>query len=154
SPRDQLRCVAIQAALLAAGSLDPEVMRNLARRPALARRYLAVEGHRALAAQEALLPTVVRSLIDRAVAARSESPVASLAIAMGREALADPPEIFGMVRPRHVRTRVEPPVEERAVQQHVPQGQGEDLLREPDDGEDKDNAVPDFVSGPIGGGGL
>src|SRR5262245_5650341 len=52
SPRDQLRCVAVQAALLAAGSLDSEIMRRLARRPMLARRYLAVEGHRALAAQD------------------------------------------------------------------------------------------------------
>ena len=77
SPRDQLRCVAVQAALLAAGSLDPEVARGLARRPALVRRYLAVEGHRALAGHEALLPTAVCSLIDRAVAARSESPAAS-----------------------------------------------------------------------------
>ena len=37
---------------------------RLGRRPALARRYLAVEGHRALAAIESLLPPSVRSLID------------------------------------------------------------------------------------------
>jgi len=153
SPRDQLRCVAVQAALLAAGSLDPEILRAVARRPALVRRYLAVEGHRALAGQEALLPTAVRSLIDRAVAARTESPAASLAIAMGREALADPPEIFGTIHPRHVRARVEP-VEERAVRQHVPRRQGTDLLCEPDGGEDDDSVVPDFVSSSIGGGGL
>jgi len=40
SPPDQLRCVVVQAALLAAGSVDPEVMRALARRPALARAGL------------------------------------------------------------------------------------------------------------------
>lgn len=154
NPRDQLRCVAVQAALLAAGSLDPEVMRGLARRPAVARRYLALEGHRALAAQEAMLPTVVCSLIDRAVAARSESPAASLAIAMGREAVADPPEIFGTIRPRQVRARVEPPAEERAAQQHIPRGQRADVLRELDDGEDGDSIAPDLVSSPSGGGGV
>src|SRR5207247_9741646 len=53
--RDQLLSVAVQAALIGAGSLDAEVVRRLDRRPGLARRYLAVEGHRALAAQEGLL---------------------------------------------------------------------------------------------------
>jgi len=154
SPGDQLRCVAVQAALLAAGSLNPDVMRNLARRPVLARRYLAVEAHRALAAQEALLPTVVRSLIDRAIAARSESPAASLAIVMGREALADPPEIFGTIRPRHIRVSVEPPTEQRATRQQVPRRQSADVLRELDDGEEDGGVVPDFASGSSGRGGV
>ena len=56
SPRDQLEALAVQASLLAAGSLEPDVVRRLTRRPALARRYLAIEGHRALAANEHLLP--------------------------------------------------------------------------------------------------
>ena len=154
SPRDQLRSVAVQAALLAAGSLDPTVVRGLGWRPALARRYLAVEGHRALAAQEALLPTAVSALLDRAVAARSESPTASLAIATGREAVDDPPEIFGTIRPRHLRGRVDPPAEERAVQTHVPRRHGEDVLRELDADEDDDSIVGDLISSPIGGGGL
>ena len=64
STRDQLEALAVQASLLAAGSLEPDVVRRLTRRPALARRYLAVEGHRALAANEHLLPLRVRSLID------------------------------------------------------------------------------------------
>ena len=41
-----------------------DIVRRLSRRPALARRYLAVEGHRALAAIEALLPHV-GSIADR-----------------------------------------------------------------------------------------
>ena len=73
SARDQVETLAVQASLLAAGSLDPDVVRRLTRRPALARRYLAVEGHRALAANEALLPRPVRSLIDCAIAARGDS---------------------------------------------------------------------------------
>src|SRR6185295_10606118 len=39
--RAQVEAVAVQASLLAAGSLDPDVVRRLTRRPALARRYLA-----------------------------------------------------------------------------------------------------------------
>jgi hypothetical protein len=65
SARDRLEALAVQASLLAAGSLEPDVVRRLTRRPALARRYLAVEGHRALAASEDLLPPSLRSLIDR-----------------------------------------------------------------------------------------
>ncbi|MGH7291156.1 MAG: nitric oxide reductase activation protein, partial [Myxococcota bacterium] len=37
--REQRDAVAVQAALLAAGSLDAKVVRRLTRRPALARRY-------------------------------------------------------------------------------------------------------------------
>lgn len=151
SPRDQLRSVAVQAALLAAGSLEPEIVRGLVRRPALARRYLAVEGQRALAGLEPLLPTVACSLIDRAVAARSESPAASLAIAMGRETIADPPESFGAIRPRHVRTAVEALARERAVQPQLPRRERDDVLRELDDADE--TLVADLVSRPMGGGG-
>ena len=52
SPRRQLESVTVQASLLAGGGLEPDVVRKLVRRPALAKRYLAVEGHRALAANE------------------------------------------------------------------------------------------------------
>ena len=97
--REQLRCIIVQAALLGAGSLHADVVRSLARRPTLARRYLAVEGHRALAAHEALLPAAARSLVDARVAARSESPAASLAIATSRDAIDDPPDSFGTIRP-------------------------------------------------------
>ena len=100
SRREQVEAVAVQASLLAAGSLDTDVVRRLTRRPALARRYLAVEGHRALAAIEDLLPPSVRSLIDSDVAARADSPAASLAAALGREAIADPPDSFGTIRAR------------------------------------------------------
>lgn len=57
----QVAALAVQASLLAAGSLEPGAARRLAGRPTLTRRYLAVEGHRALAANEDLLPRPVRS---------------------------------------------------------------------------------------------
>jgi nitric oxide reductase NorD protein len=98
----QVAALAVQASLVAAGSLEPGVARRLAGRPTLTRRYLAVEGHRALTANEDLLPRPVRSLIDRHAAARADSPAASLALALGREAVADPPASFGAIRPRRL----------------------------------------------------
>src|SRR5436309_14134996 len=61
----QVRGLGVQASLLAAGSLEPDVLRRLARRPALAQRYLALEGHRALAANDDVLPPVVLRILDR-----------------------------------------------------------------------------------------
>ena len=41
-PAEQVRMVAVQASLLGAWSLEPRIVRQLGRRSALARRYLAV----------------------------------------------------------------------------------------------------------------
>ena len=67
---------------------------------AVAKRYLAIEGHRAIAANEGWLPPVVRALVDddlTGLAARSDSPAASLALARSRQELAEPPEVFGAI---------------------------------------------------------
>src|SRR5262249_42353612 len=109
--------------------------------------------HRALAAQETLLPSAVCSLIDRTVAARSDSPAASLAIATGRGPIAEPPEVFGIIRPGHVRKHAEPPPEERAAQQHAPQPIDSDPLRDLQDDDDYPDETPDLVSSPVGSGG-
>ena len=108
STREQVEAVTVQASLLAAGSLDTDVVRRLTRRPALARRYLAVEGHRALAAIEDLLPPSVRSLIDSDVAARVDSPAASLTAALSRTA---DRRAAGQLRghPRTTSVEVDPP---------------------------------------------
>jgi nitric oxide reductase NorD protein len=98
-PADQVVMVAVQASLLAAGSLAPGVVRQLARRPALARRYLSVEGHRALAVNEPFLPPAVRTLIDREPATRVDRPEASLALARSRRSIDDPPDAFGVIKP-------------------------------------------------------
>ena len=94
----QLESVTVQASLLAGGGLEPEVVRKLLRRPALARRYLAVEGQRALAANDELLPFPVRSMVDLDLAARADSPAGSLAVATGPDAIDDPPRSFGVIR--------------------------------------------------------
>jgi hypothetical protein len=102
SADDQVAALAVQASLIAAGSLEPAIARHLSGRPAVTRRYLAVEGHRALASSENLLPPSARSLIDRDAAARADSPGASLALALGRGAIAGPPPSFGMIRPKRL----------------------------------------------------
>jgi nitric oxide reductase NorD protein len=108
APADQVGMVAVQASLLAAGSLAPEVVRRLQRRPALARRYLAVEGPRALAANEDLLPGAVRTLVDRRPeVVGADGPVESLALARVRRAHPPPPEVLGTVRPGHLLAALE-----------------------------------------------
>lgn len=150
SRRDQLRALAVQASLLAAGSLEPAVVRRLAWRRALARRYLSVEGHRALAANERLLPRPLRSLVDRAVAARVDSPAASLAVALSREAIARPPDDFGTIRARRLRAS-------RAAattHAHMLRQSPDRVMADVEEGADEDlGAAADLASSPVGGGG-
>jgi nitric oxide reductase NorD protein len=148
--RDQLRSVTVQAALLGAGSLPAKITRALARRPTLARRYLALEGHRALAAHEPLLPAAVRSVIDGRVAARTGSAETSLFIATTRDAIDDPPACFGTIRPREMRGAVDLDDSRPAAQdlRHA----AERSIGELDDGDDDAPDMSRFAS-PVGGGG-
>ncbi len=73
-PRATLEAIAVQASLIAAGSLEPDIVRPLVRHPRLARRYLAVEGHRALVSNADLLPSILASVGDRDIASRSLRP--------------------------------------------------------------------------------
>ena len=97
-PRSQIASLVVQASLLAAGSLERDIVHGLGRREALAKRYLAVEGHRALTTVEPLLPRSLCSLLDARVGVISESPQASLAAARSREKIGDPPGSFGAIR--------------------------------------------------------
>ena len=148
-PRERVAALAVQASLLAAGSLHADVVRRLQRRPALARRYLGVEGHRALAAIADLLPRSVRSLIDAAVAARADSPAASLAAALSREAIADPPHSFGAIRARPL-LAIDRAEGSAATHQPAPREQRGVLAELAED--DDDGTAVDFSS-PVGGGG-
>ncbi len=156
SDRGKLEAVAVQACMIAAGSLDPEVMRRLLRHPRLARRYLAVEAHRALLANGHLLPGVLASLGDRDTASRSDSPAASLRIADGRTAIDEPAPEFGVMRAAKVLA-----ASARAAEQsdgenpgHVPRGRGAKELEELDDDEIDDSDDPDMFTSPVGGGGF
>jgi hypothetical protein len=150
--RDALPSSAVQASLVASGSLAPALMDKLARRPTPTRRYLALEGHRALAAMEDLLPASVRRLVDPRTASRSRSAEESLELATGRAAVPDPPEVFGVIRPRRVRTSVDPAGDAPAAR-HIPRHDS-GTLPDLDDEEIDDGRPPlDFLSSPVGGGG-
>ncbi len=153
STREQVEAVTVQGALLATGSLDTEVVRRLTRRPALARRYLAVEGHRALAAIGDLLPPSVRSLIDCDIATRSDSPAASLSAALSRTAIAEPPDSFGVIRARDLLKAIDRADRSATKREHVPREHRNGVLAElAEDGDDDGTAAADFSS-PVGGGG-
>jgi len=95
----------VQGALVRAGSLDPAVMRRLLGRPAAARRYLLLEGHRALAGLMPTLPGLARRVAERLgtlAATPSPDSETSLARALTRERLPEPPPEFGVLRPRRV----------------------------------------------------
>ena len=72
-------------------------MKGLRARPQAARRYLELEGRRALADLGARVPVAVALCADRRP--NTTSPQESLEIAKGRATLAEPPEWFGVIRP-------------------------------------------------------
>jgi hypothetical protein len=149
--RNQLGSLAVQASLIAAGSLQPDIVRKLKRRPALARRYLAVEGHRALAANDEWLPPVMQSLVGYSITAVSDSPGTSLAAARKGAAVADPPEIFGAIRVRSLLTSSKN-AEDGPQGENKPSRQGKTLAELDEDDEDAEDTI-DMFSSPVGGGG-
>lgn len=154
--RANLGSVAVHASLIAAGSLEPDLMAALGRRTRTARRYLALEGHRALVANAALLPGVLASLADPDVASRSESPADSLSLASGQSAVDDPPEDFGVIRAKKVIAASSKKSEQvdHETAGHVPRRESREALEELDDGEVDDTDDPDLFTSPVGGGGF
>lgn len=104
STDEQRREVLAQCALLAAGSLDRHLLKALRARPSTARRYLSLEGRRALAELGTRLPAAAALPVDGEVI--TASPGESLEIARGRGQVADPPEWFGVIKPSRL---VSPP---------------------------------------------
>lgn len=152
---DALVALAVQASLITVGSLDPQLVRTLHRRPALARRYLAVEGHRALAVHERLLPPGVRRVLDHAVASRSTSPETSLAIARGREELDPPPVVFGDIRTKALLAAADRAgsLASTTGPTHIPLGRQPEELEVLDGEDDGEDDLGDLLSSPVGGGG-
>jgi nitric oxide reductase activation protein len=97
SADEQRRQVVLQGALLAAGSLAPHLIRSLRLRPELTRRYLAIEGRRALAELAERLPLAAGLCPEGSLGVGGATE--SLAIAKSRRTVPDPPEWFGVVRP-------------------------------------------------------
>jgi nitric oxide reductase NorD protein len=157
--RAKLEAIAVQASMIAAGSLDPDVARRLVRHPRLARRYLAVEGHRALVANSDLLPPVLASVGNRDIAGRSDSPAASLRIADGRAAIDGPAPEFGVIRAAKVLAACSRAAKQQDQEdpRHVPRGRGAKELEEFQDLADRavdPSDDPDLFTSPVGGGGF
>ena len=156
----RLSAIAVQASLIAAGSLEPDVVRPLVRHPRLARRYLAVEGHRALVSNADLLPGILAAVGDRDIASRSQSPADSLSIATGRAAIDDPAPGFGVIRRGKVLAACSRAAEQQdeGNARHVPRGlrnqEREQELEELDDTQVDDSDDPDLFTSPVGGGGF
>ena len=147
----QVQCVAVQASLLCAGSLEPRVLDKLARKPSATRRYLSLEGHRALIALWDLLPTTVLPATDPSTAQRTDSPQSSLILAFGSEGIPEPPTAFGVIYPRRV-AQVRDDRTEGLGRSHAPPRERQALLRELED-EVGEGPVVEFLSSPVGGGG-
>ena len=97
SAEDRRREVVLQSALLGAGSLDRRVMKALRARPSVARRYLALEGHRVLVGLTARIPLAAGLAPDGQPT--SSTVDQSLEIARGRTKVTDPPDWFGVIKP-------------------------------------------------------
>ncbi|ODQ94215.1 nitric oxide reductase activation protein NorD [Mycolicibacterium holsaticum] len=97
STEQQRREVLLQGALLAAGSLEPDLVRGLRARPGLARQYLALEGRRALTELAGRLP--LAATLYTGAAPTTASAADSLETARGRGKAADPPDWFGVIKP-------------------------------------------------------
>lgn len=153
-PRANLESVAVHASLLAADSLTSDVVDRLIRHPKLARRYLAVEGHRALVANDDLLPGVLTSLADRGVAGRSDSAASSLSIAASKGELVGPPAGFGVIRARKLAAANKRAGVDDAKAGHVARKEAKGELKELDEDAVEDTDDPDLFSNPVGGGGF
>ncbi len=153
APRDRLTAVAVQAALLSAGSLAPELLRELDRGRSTASRYLAVEGHRALAVHEHLLPPSVRPVIDLGLAGQVPDAAASLSVAQGRAPIEVAPAAFGVIRPKQLRANRVAGSDVDEPTQHISRKSREQTLRELDDGEDAQVEGGFDTLNPVGGGG-
>lgn len=149
-----LESVAVHASLIAADSLPIDVVDRLVRHPRIARRYLAVEGHRALVANALLMPGALTSLADREVAALSDSPESSLAIATAKVALADPPPGFGAIRAKKLASALKRTGADEPKAGHVARKEAKGELEELAEDAVDDSDDPDVFTNPVGGGGF
>ena len=147
----QLQCVLVQASLLCAGSLKPAILHKLTRKRTAARRYLSLEGHRALTSLRDLLPVTAFLAADPLTAGRTDSPDSSLTLALGSELIPDPPASFGVIRPGLVGPSRDGGLEKQGLAHQSGQDRKK-LLRELED-EVGEGPAMDILSSPVGGGG-
>jgi hypothetical protein len=154
--RANLESVAVHASLVSAESLATDIVSSLLRHPRTAKRYLAVEGHRALAANSALLPAILLALVDPEMSARTDSPASSLKIASRRGDLPGPPAAFGVIRAKKLiaANGRNARAAESESPGHVPKRQDDKALEELDENDVDDSDDPDLFSSPVGGAGF
>ncbi|MGY1982210.1 VWA domain-containing protein [Nocardia gipuzkoensis] len=102
SVAEQRREMLVQTALLGAGSLDPRLVRTFRARPAVARRYLALEGRRVIADLAERIPLAAALGPDEQPATTTAEQ--SLEVAAGRVPVTDPPQWFGVIKPSRLLT--------------------------------------------------
>ena len=154
--REQVQALCVQASLLATGGLEPSVIERLGRkRGAVVNRYLSVEGHRALVANEVLLPTLMLGVVDNGLAARTGSSTESLELATGPTAVEESPKAFGVIRVRKLAAAHRGIEAAEAAGRHVPRDALDRELADLDDEADErlGEDTVDFLSSPVGGGG-
>jgi len=155
--RGLLESIAVQASLIAAGSLDADIVKALNKSGKVAARYLSIEGRRALLANADVLPGSLQRLADPAAASRSESPGQSLVIATSRVPVAPAPAQFGVIRAKKLLAtlaRSAKAVDHDKVG-HVPRRESMRELEELDDGELlSGDDHEDLFTSPVGGGGF
>ncbi len=125
--QERLSALAVQSSLISAGSLDSAIAAKLVRRPNLARRYLAIEGVRAVQANSSLLPSSFSRLLERD--ARTSSAEDSYEVARTREPVAEPPPHFGAIHPRKLLTKERESQQTTEANEHIPRKTAEQAAR-------------------------
>ena len=152
-----LESVAVHASLIAAGSLAPDVVGALVRHPKVAKRYLAVEGHRALVANGDVLPGVLTfagrsrggepQRLARDRRCRSRRARTRSTIRRRGSVSSAPKKVWRPAVGPPSRWTTKRPVTFRAQE-------SKEELEELDDGEVDDTDDPDLFTSPVGGGGF
>ncbi|WKG05694.1 nitric oxide reductase activation protein NorD [Mycolicibacterium sp. HK-90] len=97
-----VEAVVVHAALIGAGSLARDILRPLVWRSRLRRRFLSIEGPRAVAGLRGLLPRSLTYMICDDAAALSDSPASSLALARTHAPIPEFGLYLGTLRPREI----------------------------------------------------
>ncbi|MGH2726074.1 MAG: nitric oxide reductase activation protein, partial [Actinomycetota bacterium] len=97
--------VAVQASLIAGGSLERDLMRRLVARIGPCRRYLSLEGRRGLDQLAERMPGLAaRTTTLRTGRRETSTAEESLRRALGRDPVGEPPSAFGSLRPHRILT--------------------------------------------------
>lgn len=146
--------IVAQACLIGAGSLDPQWIRKLVGRRDAARRYGYLEVLRAAQLLQGRIPSAYLALPGlRGAEPPTQSAAASLAWALSRRALPEPPAYFGSVRPLMTLRKAVSDEGLGALTQKQARGEFEqvklDALEDEEDGEE--SKILKLFQSPIGG---